>query len=435
MEDPSQIIASYIQHISYDDLSNKVIKEVKRRVIDSIAVARGALNSPPVLSSKSLLSVFPGNAFTIDSNHASPDFASFYNTLMIRYLDFNDTYLSKEPLHPSDMLGALLAVGSSFDKTGKDLILAAAMGYEIGVRLCDSTSLRHKGYDHVNFLEVATATALAKMLGLDEDKARNAISLSIVPHVALRETRVGELSMWKAGAAAEASRNATFSALLAMAGITGPKTPFIGKFGFTTLIAKDMDMKVFNDMKAPEGILKTYIKKYPVEYHAQAAVDVARSINYEGEITRVVVETYEAGKTILADTEDKWRPTTKETADHSLPYIVAYTLVHKDLWLDAYDNLNDPKTVDVMKKVEVVEVPEYTKVYPNELPVKITVYTTKGVYSGELRVPRGHSANPMSDEEIEEKFLRLYGKREELKLLWNLENMKVKDLVRSLAKS
>ncbi|MCY0859412.1 MAG: MmgE/PrpD family protein [Sulfolobaceae archaeon] len=435
MEDPAQIIASYLQHISYDDLNDKVIREVKRRLIDSIAVARGALNAPPIQLSRTLLSNFPGNSLTIDGYRTSPDFSAFYNTFMIRYLDFNDTYLSKEPLHPSDMFGALLAVGSLFDKSGKDLILATAIGYEVGVRLCDSTSLRHKGFDHVNFLEVATAAALAKLLNLDEEKARNAISLSIVPHVALRETRVGELSMWKAGAAAEASRNAVFSALLAMAGITGPKTPFIGKFGFMSLIAKDMDLKVFDNLGSPNSILRTYIKKYPVEYHAQAAVDVAKSINYEGEITKVVVETYEAAKTILADTEDKWKPTTKETADHSLPYIIAYTLIHKDLWLDAYDNLTDPKVVDLMKKIVIEEVPEYTKVYPNELPIKLTVYTTKGVYTNEVRVPRGHSANPMSDEEVEEKFLRLNGKREELKLLWDLENVKVSELVRSLTKS
>jgi 2-methylcitrate dehydratase len=160
----------------------------------------------------------------------------------------------------------------------------------------------------------------------------NAISLSLIPHVALRETRSGSLSMWKAGAAAEAVRNALFSAVLAKSGFTGPSRPFSGKMGFKNVVAPDLNEEALKKMGVSK-ILETYIKKYPVEYHAQAAVEAALQLEYTGNIKRIVVETYEAGKTILAD-EGKWDPKNKETADHSLPYIVSVSLLTKRMWLD-----------------------------------------------------------------------------------------------------
>ncbi|AOL16891.1 2-methylcitrate dehydratase [Sulfolobus sp. A20] len=427
-------IADFVTSFSYEDLDEPIIKEAKRRIIDTIAVARGALNSPPHLVNKEVSKYFRGDTPLLFGGNSTVDFASFYNTFLIRYLDFNDTYLSKEPLHPSDMIGAFLAVASTFDLDGKKLIEAIAAGYEVGVKLCDATSLRKKGFDHVTFLQIGAAAGLAKLLDLNKEQTVNAISLTLVPNIALRETRSGELSMWKAGAAADASRKATFAVILAKHGLTGPAKPFSGRMGLINIIAKDFDTSAF-DKLSKGGILSTSLKKYPVEYHAEAVVEAGKKISTKTDkITKIEVETYEAAKTIIAD-EEKWNPTNKETADHSLPYILAYTILKKDFWLEAYtkDSIFDNKVRDLMKKIVVYEKEDYTKVYPRELPVKVIVYTNDGGKEEvEIRNPRGYYNNPMTDNELEEKYLKLNGRKEELNILWRIEELKVKQVVTSI---
>ncbi len=419
----AEILAEYVSSVNYDDLKEKEIHEAKRRIIDSLAVAKASINSEPAKIVKSLLPNYPGDSLLLWGGNASPDITSFYNTLLIRYLDFNDTYLSLEPLHPSDMIGGLLALGKG--KLGKDIILSIIVGYEVGTRLCDSTSLRKKGFDHVNFLEVATAAAVSKLLNLKKEMIYNAISISLIPHIALRQTRSGKLSMWKAGAAAEAVRNAVFSTLLASKGFTGPIDPFSGKMGFK-LIA-DIDTSNFEKMSTSK-ILETSLKKYPVEYHGEAAVEAALNMEYQGEIRKIYIQTYEAGVSILADKE-KWNPENKETADHSLPFIVASTLLTKKMWLENYSIINNNQIRELMDKIEVMEKEEYTKVYPRELPIKLIIVTDKGKFEKEIRSPRGYYNNPMSDKEVEEKALKLGMKENQISKLWNIENMRVEDFV------
>ena len=160
-------ISEFVERSEFDDMSDEVLHEVKRRIIDSIGVALSSRHSPPARATRKFLPNYPGSSLLIGGGRASPDIASFYNTLLIRYLDFNDTYLSLEPLHPSDMIGALLSVGSKAGSSCRDMMLSIAVGYEVGARLCDAASLRSKGYDHVNYLEIATAAALSKLLHFD----------------------------------------------------------------------------------------------------------------------------------------------------------------------------------------------------------------------------------------------------------------------------
>ncbi|BCS92293.1 hypothetical protein L3N51_01229 [Metallosphaera sp. J1] len=423
----AELFSEFATSTSFSDLSDRAVHEAKRRMLDSLAVAHASISSPPAEVTRKVIPYFQGQGLLLGGGTSSPDMAAFYNTLLIRYLDFNDTYLSLEPLHPSDMIGGLLAVNPRL--SGKELIRAIVLGYEISTRLCDSTSLRKKGYDHVNFLQVGSAVALGVALGLNKEQLQNAISITLVPHVALRETRSGSLSMWKAGATAEAVRNSVFAVLLAKSGFTGPSTPFSGKMGFKNVIAPDMSDEPFKNLGTGK-ILETYIKKYPVEYHAQAAVEAGLRLRSQlrGEISKITVETYEAGRTILAD-EGKWDPKNKETADHSLPFIVAVTLLTGEFWLDAYDLIGDPKVTELMRKIEVVENEKYTKVYPSELPTAIVVKTTQGIFSEEVRIPRGHYKNPMSDEEVEEKAKKLGLSKDVANKIWNLEKMEVKDIV------
>lgn len=431
------------------ELDEKVVAEVKRRVLDSFGCFFGAWNEDALAAARKAVSRFgvsrAGASVWGTDVKTSPEWAAFVNGVGVRALDFNDTYLSKEPLHPSDMIPAILAVGEILDANGREAAEAIAVGYEVGCRLCDAATLRKRGWDHVNFTMVGAVAGVSKIMGLDYEETANAVSLAVVPHAAMRQTRAGELSMWKGAAAANACRNAVFACLLADSGMTGPSQPFEGEMGFFKQVAgTSFSLEGLSQVRQPRKILETYIKFHPVEYHAMTAVDAAlKALAKAGSvqnIEKVRVETFEAAYTILAKDPEKWRPTTRETADHSLPYIVAATLLDGGVWLDSFDRkrIGSVDIAEFIKRVEVVEDPGLTSRYPAELPNRITLHLKNGeVITVEETIPRGHYKNPMTDEEVEKKFHRLSAgmldeeKRKEIvQKVSNLENLKrVSDLL------
>ncbi|MCS7137581.1 MAG: MmgE/PrpD family protein, partial [Candidatus Caldarchaeum sp.] len=233
-----------------------------------------------------------------------------------------------------------------------------------------------------------------------------------VPHAAMRQTRAGELSMWKGAAAANACRNAVFACMLAENGMTGPSQPFEGEMGFFKQVSGE-PFTLEQLPRTPEMVLKTYLKYHPVEYHAMTAVDaalkIARQVSAK-QITEVRVDTFEACYTILAKDVEKWRPTTRETADHSLPYIVAATLLDGGVWLDSFtpERISRSDVREFMARVRVYEDQALTARYPGELPNRVSVkLADERRLHAEEAIPRGHYKNPMTDEEVRAKFNRL----------------------------
>jgi 2-methylcitrate dehydratase len=419
-----EAIMHYALNIKFEDLDQQVINEVRRRVLDSIGVALAAFTAEPVKIAREMARNFRSNYEasiwgTLDV--VSLDWAAFTNALMTRYLDFNDTYLGKEPLHPSDMIPPLMAMAEHRRSSGKDLITAIAVSYEVGVRLCDSGSLRLHGWDHVNYISIAVTTGLAKLMGFDQERALNALSIATVPHAAMRQSRVGELSHWKAAATANSSRNAAFAVLLAKEGFTGPDSPLKGEMGFIKqLLSNEFNDKIIMElgsMPSPKRILDTYIKPYPVEYHAQSAVDAARNIREEygkaiepDDVDYIIIDTFKAAYDIIVKDPEKWDPKTKETADHSLMWVTAVALINGTVELYHYtpENIRDPRVLSLIKKMKVNVDPELDKLYPSAIPNRITVKFKNGKeLTSHVDYPKGHPKNPMSDEEVENKFKKL----------------------------
>src|SRR5256714_2631299 len=232
-------LAKYAVGLTFDKLTPEAVHETKRRFIDSFATAVGAMPAEAYhIARKCALRVCgdPG-ASVLGGGRTSPEWATFVNGLLIRYLDFNDTYLSKEPAHPSDNLAPVLAVGEAVGDGGRDLITAAVLAYEIQCRFCDAASLRAHGVDHVTYGAVSSAVAAGKLMGLDEPQLTHAVGIAGVCNVALRQTRSGELSEWKGCAFANAARNGVFAALLGAEGMTGPAPIFEGGLGLMKLVA------------------------------------------------------------------------------------------------------------------------------------------------------------------------------------------------------
>lgn len=429
-------LSAFAARLKFEDLDPAVVHEAKRRIIDSIGCALGAYDEKPASIGRSLasgVSALQGATVLGTTAKSSPEMATFVNGSMVRYLDYNDTYLSLEPAHPSDNLSAALAVAESQGKGGRDLITALVLGYEVQCRLCDRASLRLRGWDHVTYGSLSTALVAGKLLDLTLSEMVHALGLAGVANIALRQTRVGELSMWKGCAFANAARNGVFAALLAKHGLTGPAPLFEGEKGLFRQVTGPFTLPPLGSEFLK--ILETYIKCYPAEYHAQTAIEAAlelkKKIPSPDDIASVNVDTFDACVEIIAGEPEKWKPTTRETADHSLPYCIAAVLLDGGLTVGSFtpERIQDPRIRELMQKIQVNGTAELTALYPEAMPNEIQIrlksgeiLRTRGSYA------KGHPKNPMSDGEVEAKFRtltssRLPEKRQNqiLAQIWELE--------------
>jgi 2-methylcitrate dehydratase len=437
-------LAEYAVSTKFQKLDPETVKEMKARVVDALGCAIGAFGENPIRMARETVlglrgrgpSRVLGTAF-----RSSPDLATFVNGFMVRYFDYNDTYLSKEPAHPSDNLAPCLAVAEAEESSGKEFVAALVAAYEIQCRLCDAADIRHRGWDHVNYGLVSSSLAASKLMDLDAARATQAVNIALNGHIAMRQVRAGELSMWKGASFANAARNGVFAAALAREGVTGPSPIFEGEMGFFRQVSGpfDLDIGTFGGMAGEYKVKETYVKFWPAEYHAQsaiwAALEVRKKIEDVGKVESVLVETHEAGYTILGKDPEKWTPETKETADHSLPFIVAMALLRGKVDNSTYSlaSLRNPGNLSLVAKVKVREDPSLTSKYPAKgMPNRVTVTISGGKESSaQVDVPRGHPANPMSKEDIEGKFLRLTRKylgepaaKRALSRLWDIDNEK-----------
>jgi 2-methylcitrate dehydratase len=417
----TRLLARYASGIVAEDRPEETVREVKRRILDSIGVAVAGLDGDAPAAARAYAADFPdrdGATIWGSALRAGPEVAGFTNGVAVRYLDFNDTFLSKEPLHPSDAIAPLMALAEWRDRPANDLLAAIATAYEVSVTLCDAASLRTHGWDHVNYIGIGVACAAGQLLRLPVERIEHAVSVATVPNAAMRETRAGELSMWKGAAAANAARNAVFATLLSEKGMTGPARPFQGEMAFVRqlLDGEGFDEEVLSrlEAKAPlRRILDTHIKFWPVEYHAQSAVDAALQfpegfLRDPDRIKSIEIDTFDAAYQIIAKDPEKWDPKTRETADHSLQYIVVAALLDGEVTTRTFEpgRFRDPRTLDILReRVTVREDPELSAGYPDGIPNRITVMTTGGDREvQEVRHPRGHARNPMTDEEVVAKY-------------------------------
>src|SRR5881394_634820 len=279
MKTLAEQLAEYAVGLKFEGLPAPVVHEGKRRVIDSMGCALGAWDAEPCVIARRVASRFSderGATLLGTTHRAPPDWAAFANGCLIRYLDYNDTYLSREPAHPSDNISAALAVAEAENSGGREFIVAIVLAYEVQCRFCDAASLRARGWDHVTYGAFSTALAATRLMQLDVDRTRHAVGIAGVASAALRQSRVGELSHWKGCAFANAARHGVFAALLAGRGMTGPAPIFEGEKGFQALVSGPLDARVENWGKGGDFmILNTSVKFWPAEYHSQSAIEAA----------------------------------------------------------------------------------------------------------------------------------------------------------------
>lgn len=450
----SQIV-NYASNLSYHDLSQSAIESTKERVLDGFACAMAAYNVVPVKAMRqiALQSSSKYGATVLGTTHVAPIYdAAIALGTAVRAHDWNDTYLSKEPAHPSDNISPVMAAAEAEKKTGRDLITGIVLAYELQCRLCDAAALRKRGWDHVTYASISSAAAAAKMMDLNPEQIRHALGIAVTTGNYLRQTRIGTISNWKAAAFAKAARNAVEAALYVKHGFTGPSEIIAGQHGLIAQITGD-DFDLAPNFGGQGGqeykIVNTYIKFFPAEYHSQsaiwAAIALREQIGQDGwkEIESILIETSHHSYEIIGMEKDKWTPETKETADHSLPYITAVALMDGTVTLRQFDQerLQSKALRNLTAKVECREKKEYTDAYGVSYPNKVTIKMNNGkVLAKEIENPKGHPLNPLSRSQIELKFrqnsdgLLSNSKQDQLiNCVWDLENLdSIKQLMECL---
>ncbi|MCC7400267.1 MAG: MmgE/PrpD family protein [Chitinophagaceae bacterium] len=446
-----QQLAKFVHSRSYAGLSESAVTALKLRLLDGIACAIGALKGEPVRMIKEQIKEFGGNplATMIGGGRTAPDRAAFYNSALVRYLDFNDSYLAKkETCHPSDNIGSMLAAAEYADKNGKDLLTALAIAYQVQCRLSDEAPVRDKGFDHTVQGAYGTAAGAAYALGLDENKIANAIAIAGTAYNALRVTRTGNLSHWKGLAFPSTGWTSTHSAFLAQHGITGPEEVFEGNKGFKDSIAGKFEINW--DKEDLERVTKTIIKKYNAEIHSQATLEGVQELHREhpfdvNDVEKIVLNTFDVAYNIIGGGEEggKKNIRTKEEADHSLPYLISVMLLDGNVLPAQYlpERIMKEDVQKLLQKVEVNQKKEYSDRFPNEMPCDITVYMKNGEqYHIEKKDYEGFVTRPASWETVIAKFNSLVTpftdektREKIIDLVKNIEKHSVRELMEVLS--
>lgn len=409
-------IVKFSADFRYEDLSDDVIHVCKQRIIDYVGCGLGGFDAIPsrvARSAATRIDVPSGSRIIGTDFRTLPELATFANGVAARYLDGNDNFPSGG--HPSDTISALMAVADISHRDGKSLVMSVALAYEIYYCMYQSLKLRDKGYDYVLYTAAASAAGAAKLMGLDGEQTSHAVSLALTSNLALGVTRRGHLSMWKGCAGGNAARNGVFAAILAAEGLTGPDQPFEGSHGLWELVDEHEMFPLANSC-AELKVIQACTKNFLTEYHSQLPVELALQLYDEvavENIESIRINTYWFTFSEIGNEPEKWHPTTRETADHSLPFIIAAVLLDGKFSDEIFseERLRDRRIHDLADKISVFEDLDFTRRAPKELPCRIEILLTDGsVKSAEGNYPLGHCKRPMTDGQIEDKFVELSGR-------------------------
>lgn len=413
-------MAEFSERAPFEALSTGARNQLKIRILDSLGCSLGGLRAPPMQMIRGYIGALgsSGGCTLIGGGSTDIDRAALYNSALIRYLDFNDSYLAKgETCHPSDNLGAILAAGEFIGASGRDLMTALAVAYQIQCRLCDVAPVRARGFDHTVQGAYAVAAGVSKILGLDLRQTANALAISGTAFNGLRVTRTGRLSHWKGLAYPNLAACCTRATLLARQGITGPLEVIEGDKGLMDAITGYFQVRWSGEELGCVG--RTIVKKYNAEIHSQTAIEAILTLRRRfqfsiADVKSVDVEIFDVAYNIIGGGEEgnKSVVSTKEEADHSLPYILAVAIVDGQVMPEQYEpeRIQRADVQTLLGKVSVQPRKLFSERFPDEMPCRVKVTLKDGrVLEQETSDYEGFFNRPMSWELALEKFNKVAG--------------------------
>lgn len=442
-------IAKFSKRVSYEDLPDDVVEELKKRLLDTIGIGINAMDQETVNKIYNTISKQQSSNSTLWGRKESSTVSetAMYNTVLTRYLDYMDSFLAPgETPHPSDNIGSIIAVAEDEDLNGKELIECIGVAYEVQGELAWNAPVRDKGWDHVTHTIISQAASAGRARGLETEEMQNAIGIAGTAHNPLRVTRTGGINEWKGIAAGNSARNAVYSVEMASNGVEGSKNLFEGHKGWEHILSGEFEIELSDRCTR---VHDTMTKRFVAETYAQSAVEGIIELSQDHDIDHVNVnsirlDTYEGAKLIIGGGEgDRHQVQTKAEADHSLPYMLAVSLIDEEMMNRQYekDRIQSEDVQKLLQKVEVHENEELTEKFESgdEMPANITIETEDETYSIKKERFSGHPTDSMSWSEIEEKFRQTAGTKYEedhvnkiIETVKNLEQHKVRELVELL---
>ena len=403
---------------SWDDLSEAARLELKIRILDSLGCALGALDAPPVRAIRLQLDELGGSPLCtlIGGGATAPDRATLHNGALVRYLDFNDSYFAPgETCHPSDNLAPVLAAAEYAGASGRELLVALAVAYQVQCRLSDEAPVRGKGFDHTTQGAYAAAAGVAKALRLGTAETANAIAIAGTALNALRVTRTGALSQWKGLAYPFTAFGAIEAAFLAARGITGPAEVLEGNKGFMDSISGPFELDW--EQEDLERVRHTFLKRYNAEIHSQSALEALLELREQhafdpGRVERIELDTFQVAYDIIGGGEEggKKEISSKEEADHSLPYLLAVALLDGQVMPEQFapGRIVRADVQALLRRVDVRPARDLTERVPAEHACRLRLRLAGGVtLTAEKSDYHGFLTRPMGWEHVLRKFQRL----------------------------
>ncbi len=413
----SRQMAEFASKLTFDDLPEKVVYEVKRYLYDSVGCSYGGYRTKDVNILHDIYTNMggKGEATLLAFGDKMPAVnATLVNSLMIRALDFNDIYWKEDPSHPSDLIPAALAAGELVNASMKEVIVAIVLAYEFEMRLCEFAlpGVRERKWHHATLTQFVSPLVAGKLLGLTVDQMTHAIGINGSHNHTIGCPTAGKLTMMKNTVDPMAVQSGVFAALMAQKGFSGTEAVFEGKEGLMDVFGPDWaEGKMTDGLGDSYKILDCSMKAFPTEAlthtHLSATLEVVRENNITHDmIDEVTITTIARACDILFDPH-KYRPESRETADHSLPYCVAAALVDHQVTTSSFsdEKLKDKRIWDVIDKIKGEASEEFEAMFPAKQPSKVVVRTTDGKeYSKYLEYPKGDPREPMTMDDLTAKF-------------------------------
>jgi 2-methylcitrate dehydratase len=410
-------MARWASELRFEDLSENAVHQARRYLLDSLGCALGGYRQADARIALDVVEEIggAGPATVIGSGKKTdPVSAALANALMVRVMDYNDIYWQQDPSHPSDVIPAAMACGERSSKSGRDLIVGIVLGHEFEMRFCEVAfpGIRERGWHHATLTAFVSPIVAARMLDLTWQQIQHAMGIAASHHGSYGAVTAGKLTMMKNTVDPMATQSGVMAALLAEKGYTGPEHVVDGKEGIVHCLGPEWKLDVLVDgLGESWRIERCGMKAFPTEAltHApiSATLDIVRDNDLAPEkVEKIHIRSLARAADILAD-PSKYDPRSKETADHSLPYVIAAAIVDRQVTPAQFepDKIMHPRIREQLNKVEVVADPEIERVFPSLQRVIVVVKTTDGKeFAKKLDYPKGDPRNPLTDREIEEKF-------------------------------